>query len=138
MSEVALTADHIIVIGKGRIIANAPVKDIVDGGAQHTVRVRTPQATQLAELLTRDGATVTSDEPSLLQITGVEAPGIGELAAASGIVLHELTPVTSTLEEAYMLLTADSVEYQTESATQHVGHGVDSPADAPISEGAKR
>ncbi|RXR26802.1 ABC transporter ATP-binding protein [Oerskovia turbata] len=138
MSEVALTADHIIVIGKGRIIADAPVKDIVDGGAQHTVRVRTPQATQLAELLTRDGATVTSDEPSLLQITGAEAAGIGELAAASGIVLHELTPVTSTLEEAYMLLTADSVEYQTESAKQHVGHGVDSPADAPISEGAKR
>ncbi|GAA3232045.1 ABC transporter ATP-binding protein [Oerskovia jenensis] len=138
MSEVALTADHIIVIGKGRIIADAPVKDIVDGGAQHTVRVRTPQATQLAELLTRDGATVTSDEPSLLQITGAEAPGIGELAAAAGIVLHELTPVTSTLEEAYMLLTADAVEYQTESAAQHIGHGVDAPSGASISEGAKR
>ncbi|GAA1406713.1 ABC transporter ATP-binding protein [Oerskovia paurometabola] len=138
MSEVALTADHIVVIGKGRIIADAPVKDIVDGGAQHTVRVRTPQATQLAELLTRDGATVTSDEPSLLQITGAEAAGIGELAAASGIVLHELTPVTSTLEEAYMLLTADAVEYQTESAAQHIGHGVDVAAGAQISEGAKR
>jgi ABC-2 type transport system ATP-binding protein len=138
MSEVALTADHIIVIGKGRIIANAPVKDIVDGGAQSTVRVRTPQATQLAELLTRDGVTVTSDEPSLLQVSGADAPGIGELAAASGIVLHELTPVTSTLEEAYMQLTADSVEYQTESAAQHVGHGVTSPVDAPISEGASR
>jgi ABC-2 type transport system ATP-binding protein len=135
MSEVALTADHIIVIGKGRIIANAPVKDIVDGGAQRTVRVRTPQATQLAELLTREGATVTSDEPSLLQVTGAEAPGIGELAAASGIVLHELTPITSTLEEAYMQLTADSVEYQTESANQHIGHGTVVPT---VLEGARR
>jgi len=138
MSEVAQTADHIIVIGRGKILANAPVKDIVDGGAQHSVRVRTPQATQLAELLTRGGATVTSDEPSLLQITGTEAAGIGELAAASGIVLHELTPVTSTLEEAYMLLTADSVEYQTESAAQHIGHGVDAASGAQIPEGAKR
>ncbi len=113
MSEVALTADHIVVIGKGRIIADAPVSDIVNGTQQRTVRVRTPHATQLAELLTRDGATITSDEPSLLVVSGADAAGIGELAAAKGFVLHELTPVTSTLEDAYMALTDDAVEYRT-------------------------
>jgi len=142
MSEVALTADHIVVIGKGRIIADAPVGDIVNGTQQRTVRVRTPHATQLAELLTRDGSTVTSDEPSLLVVTGADAPGIGELAAAQGFVLHELTPVTSTLEDAYMALTADAVEYQTEAAQVHVGHGAAgaAPADAPAQtpEGAHR
>jgi len=142
MSEVALTADHIVVIGKGRIIADAPVGDIVNGTQQRTVRVRTPHATQLAELLTRDGSTVTSDEPSLLVVTGADAPGIGELAAAQGFVLHELTPVTSTLEDAYMALTADAVEYQTEAAQVHVGHGAAgaAPAGAPAQtpEGAHR
>lgn len=142
MSEVALTADHILVIGRGRILADAPVSEFVNGAASATVRVRTPQATQLAELLTRDGATVTSDEPSLLQVTGRDAVAVGELAAAQGFVLHELTPVTSTLEEAYMSLTADSVEYQTGLATDHVGHGVDQPAAPqgaqPVSEGADR
>ena len=138
MSEVALTADHIIVIGKGRIIADAPVSDIVNGAQQRTVRVRTPHATQLAELLTRDGATVTSDEPSLLVVSGADAPGIGELAAAKGFVLHELTPVTSTLEDAYMALTADAVEYQTEAAQMHVGHGAAGTAPAQTFEGAQR
>ncbi|WP_454043065.1 ABC transporter ATP-binding protein [Cellulosimicrobium sp. Marseille-Q8652] len=146
MSEVAVTADHIVVIGKGRIIADAPVGDIVNGTQQRSVRVRTPHATQLAELLTRDGSTVTSDEPSLLVVSGADAAGIGELAAAQGFVLHELTPVASTLEDAYMALTADSVEYQTESAQIHVGHGAAgaSPAgvaqDAPVQtpEGAQR
>ncbi|MCF4120031.1 ATP-binding cassette domain-containing protein [Antribacter sp. KLBMP9083] len=114
MSEVALTADHVIVIGRGRIIADAPVQDVVDGASRRLVRVRSPQATDLAELLTRDGATVTSGGPGLLEITGPDAASVGELAAASRIVLHELTPVASTLEEAYMALTADSVEYQSE------------------------
>ncbi|MBD5786489.1 ABC transporter ATP-binding protein [Cellulosimicrobium terreum] len=147
MSEVALTADHIVVIGKGRIIADAPVSDIVNGAQQRTVKVRTPHATQLAELLTRDGSTVTSDEPSLLVVTGADAAGIGELAAAQGFVLHELTPVTSTLEDAYMALTADSVEYHTGAAADHIGHGASGTAppagtaqDAPaqIHEGAQR
>jgi len=136
MSEVALTADHIIVIGRGRILADAAVEDIVDGGTRQGVRVRTPHATRLAELLMQDGATVTSDEPSLLQVEGAEAPGIGELAAASGIVLHELTPVTSTLEEAYMRLTADAVEYRTEPAA--AAAGPDDAARPTVLEGARR
>ncbi|ROS78640.1 ATP-binding cassette domain-containing protein [Cellulomonas sp. PhB143] len=115
MSEVALTADHIIVIGRGRILADAPVGEFIDGQSQRTVLVRTPDATRLSALVRERGATVTSDEPSALVVTGLAAPAIGELAAAERLVLHELTPRTSTLEEAYMALTADSVEYTTGS-----------------------
>ncbi|WP_036971644.1 ABC transporter ATP-binding protein [Promicromonospora kroppenstedtii] len=125
MSEVALTADHVIVIGRGRILADAPVAEFVDGAARKTVRVRSPQATELAELLKAKNAEVEDVEPGLLQVRGADASAVGELAAASRIVLHELTPVASTLEEAYMSLTADSVEYQSEdlaavaAATSH-------------------
>ncbi len=125
MSEVALTADHILVIGRGRILADAPVAEIVAGSTQQTVRVRTPQATDLAGLLTSGGATVASDEPGLLVVSGAQAAQIGELAATRGFVLHELTPVTSTLEEAYMALTSDAVEYHTGAVADHIGHGVD-------------
>lgn len=125
MSEVALTADHVLVIGKGKILADAPVAEFVAGQAKKSVRVRSPQATDLAELLRRDGATVTATEPGLLEITGPDAAAVGELAAAARLVLHELTPVSSTLEDAYMALTADSVEFHTEDVATHLGHGVD-------------
>ena len=114
MSEVALTADHVLVIGKGRILADAPVAEIVDGAERKLVRVRSPQATELADLLKSKNATVADIEPGLLEVRGTDAAAVGELAASSKIVLHELTPVASTLEEAYMSLTADSVEYQSE------------------------
>ncbi|MGW2093110.1 ABC transporter ATP-binding protein [Promicromonospora sukumoe] len=125
MSEVALTADHVIVIGRGRILADAPVAEFVDGAARKVVRVRSPQATELADLLKAKNAEVEDVEPGLLEVRGAEASDVGELAASSRIVLHELTPVASTLEEAYMSLTADSVEYQSEdlaavaAATSH-------------------
>jgi ABC-2 type transport system ATP-binding protein len=125
MSEVALTADHVIVIGRGRILADSPVAEFVDGAARKVVRVRSPQATELADLLKGKNAEVEDVEPGLLEVRGADAVAVGELAAASRIVLHELTPVASTLEEAYMSLTADSVEYQSEdlaavaAATSH-------------------
>ena len=125
MSEVALTADHVIVIGRGRILADSPVAEFVDGAARKTVRVRSPQATELADLLKAKNAEVDDVEPGLIEVRGTDAVAVGELAAASRIVLHELTPVASTLEEAYMSLTADSVEYQSEdlaaiaAATSH-------------------
>jgi len=114
MSEVALTADHVLVIGRGRILADAPVSEIVDGAERKLVRVRSPQASELADLLKANNTTVEAVEPGLLEVRGSNAADVGELAAASRIVLHELTPVASTLEEAYMSLTADSVEYQSE------------------------
>ncbi len=115
MSEVALTADRVIVIGRGRILADAPVADLVAGAGAQAVRVRTARAPELAELLARTGATVASDEPGVLVITGLGVEQIAQQAASSGIVLLELTPVTTSLEEAYMAITDGAVEYRSSS-----------------------
>ena len=111
MSEMALTADHIIVVGRGKVLADAPVADIVARAAGTTVRVCSPQATRLVELLAGPGVTITSSTPQWLEVTGSTAQRIGEVAAAAQVVLHELTPVNASLEEAYMALTQESVEY---------------------------
>jgi ABC-2 type transport system ATP-binding protein len=111
MSEMALTADHLLVIGRGRIIADGPTATVIAQATQETVRVVSPQATDLAALLQGPDVTVTSDEPGVLTIIGATSVQVGELAAANRVVLHELTPVSGSLEEAYMSLTQDSVEY---------------------------
>src|SRR5665647_3180669 len=111
MSEMAQTADHIIVVGRGKVIADAPVSEIIAGAQGGTVRVRTPQAGALEQLLRRAGATVTSTDPDLIEVSGPAAPQIGEVAATAGIVLHELTPLHGSLEDAYMQLTAEDVEF---------------------------
>jgi ABC-2 type transport system ATP-binding protein len=115
MSEMAQTADHIIVLGRGQIIADAPVADIVAGASLASVTVRSPHASQLAELLTGPDVAVLRAEHGAMQVTGLAAQQIGELAAANGFVLHELTPQSASLEEAYMALTQDAVEYRTEA-----------------------
>jgi ABC-2 type transport system ATP-binding protein len=117
MSEMALTADHILVIGRGRIIADAPVEAIVSGSSGSSVRVRSPQAAQLAELLQGPEVTITSVEAGLLEVVGIDAPAIGDLAATHALALHELTPVHQSLEAAYMALTADDVEYHSTPTT---------------------
>jgi ABC-2 type transport system ATP-binding protein len=117
MSEMALTADHILVIGRGRIIADAPVSEIVAQAAGSTVRVRSPQVSRLVELLAGPQVTVTSLEAGLVQVAGADAVAIGELAAANGVVLHELSPLAASLEDAYMSLTADAVEYHSSTTT---------------------
>ncbi len=111
MSEMALTADHLIVLGRGRVIADAPVADIIGAATRTTVRVRSPHFNHLAALLAQPDVTVTMLEQNVLEIVGVTAPEIGDQAARAGIVLHELTPVSASLEEAYMELTQDEVEY---------------------------
>jgi ABC-2 type transport system ATP-binding protein len=111
MSEMAQTADHLIVLGRGRIIANSPVADIVAMASGATVIVRSPEATRLAELLSRPEVAITAKEPTLLEVHGLSAPEIGAAAAAAGVVLHELTPLSASLEEAFMELTKDDVEY---------------------------
>jgi ABC-2 type transport system ATP-binding protein len=111
MSEMAQTADHIIVLGRGRIIADAPVGDILAGSKTGSaVLVKSPDATRFVELLRPEG-TVTVSSPDELSVTGIASARIGELAAANNIVLHELTPQTSSLEEAYLELTENQVEY---------------------------
>ncbi|HLS62571.1 MAG TPA: ABC transporter ATP-binding protein [Ruania sp.] len=111
MSEMAITADELIVIGRGKIITQGPVQEIIDSSSHGSVRVRSPQASELAARLQRDGVTVTSVEGSLLDVAGLTAPEVGEAAASAGIVLHELTPQRASLEDAFMTLTADDVEY---------------------------
>ncbi|MFF2369526.1 ABC transporter ATP-binding protein [Agromyces sp. NPDC058110] len=115
MSEMALTADHIIVLGRGEIIADAPVADIIAGGTRARVLVRTPHASQLADLLTAPEIAVIRSEGGALEVTGLEAAAIGDLAAQHGFAIHELTPLSASLEDAYMALTADAVEYRTEA-----------------------
>ena len=112
MTEMAQTADHLIVIGRGRLIADTSVDEFVRRASGSVVRVRTPQATQLRELVLGAEVSVTSVEPGLLEISGLTAEQVGELAAAQGIVLHELTPLQASLEEAFMELTREDLEYR--------------------------
>jgi ABC-2 type transport system ATP-binding protein len=111
MSEMAQTADHIIVLGRGKIIADAPVGDILAQVGGKAVRVRTPDAARLAQLLGGGDVTVTQSDPDLLMVSGLQAARIGELAAGAQVVLHELTPIAGSLEDAYLALTEDEVEY---------------------------
>ncbi len=110
MSEMAQTADHIIVLGRGRVIADEPVAGILARANGTAVRVRTPDP-RFAGGLTADGATVTADDTGLLTVVGLPATRIGELAAYWNITLHELAPVEGSLEDAYLALTQDAVEY---------------------------
>jgi ABC-2 type transport system ATP-binding protein len=111
MSEMALTADHVIVIGRGRLIRDEGMSDFVNASSRTTVVVRTPQAELLNAAVSAEGAAVVPDNTGALVVSGMEASRIGELAAAAGIVLHELAPRRASLEEAFMELTQDSVEF---------------------------
>ena len=112
MSEMALTAEHLIVIGKGRMIADVSVSEFIESAANESVRVRTPHASALHDLIAGPGTTVLSIDRGLFEVTGLPAEEIGDRAAAAGIPIHELTVVRPSLEEAFMELTKDAVEYQ--------------------------
>jgi ABC-2 type transport system ATP-binding protein len=115
MSEMAVTADHLIVIGRGSLIADMAVDEFVRRASGKLVKVRTPQAARLRDLVAQPDvtATVTGDE---VQISGLTSDQVGEIAAANHVVLHELTPVQVSLEEAFMDLTRDQVEYKAAEA----------------------
>jgi ABC-2 type transport system ATP-binding protein len=115
MSEMALTAEHLIVIGRGELIADMGVEELVRGASNRSVRVRSPQAARLAELVGAKGVSVRSIEPSVIEIGGLDAEQIGLTAAANQIVLFELTPREASLEEAFMELTGDAVEFHADS-----------------------
>ena len=112
MSEMALTADHLIVIGKGRLIANASIADLVEGSSLNTVVVRSPQADDLTWALASAGGQVERAPDGRLTVTGLTAARIGDLAADKGIRVHELSPVNASLEDAFMELTEDSVSFR--------------------------
>ncbi|MBB4664704.1 ABC transporter ATP-binding protein [Conexibacter arvalis] len=112
MSEMALTADHLIVVGRGRLIADLPVAELTERTARDLVRVRTPDAEELTARLLGPGVAVTAAAPGLLEVRGATSAEIGAAAARHGLVLHELTPQRASLEEAFMELTRDAVEYR--------------------------
>jgi ABC-2 type transport system ATP-binding protein len=135
MSEMALTAGHLLVIGKGQLIADASVDEFVRSSSQQSVHVRTPKAAELAARCREAGANVrfgnasrvatapvadtdAGTVPDVIEITGMDSEAVGTLATAHGIVLFELTPVRASLEEAFMELTRDSVEYHATEATR--------------------
>ena len=111
MSEMALTAGHLIVVGRGRLVADQPIAEFIDRAALNTVLVRTPQAGVLHDLIAGPGVTITSVDRGAFEVTGMDAGQVGERAAAAGIALHELSPRQASLEEAFMSLTHDAVEY---------------------------
>ena len=135
MSEMALTADHLLVIGNGRLIAETSMDEFVRSSSRQSVHVRSPQAAELAARCREAGAIVRAGSasrvaaapvagpdagtgPDVVEITGMDSAEVGRLAAAHGIVLSELIPVRASLEEAFMELTRDSVEYQAAGATR--------------------
>jgi ABC-2 type transport system ATP-binding protein len=111
MSEMALTAEHLIIIGRGRLIRDVSVADFVNQASKKIVRVRSPQAATLRETVLGPGVRISSDEPGLLEIEGLTAEQIGKVAAKNGLVLYELTPEQASLEEAFMEITHDQTEY---------------------------
>ena len=128
MSEMALTADHLIVIGRGRIIADAPIKDIINGKGQSRTRVRTDQPDRLMNALAGDGVSAELQDRELLEVKGTDPRRIAQAALEHQVLIYELTPLQASLEEAYMELTKDAVEY----------HSLTTPgAPVPVQPGGK-
>ena len=118
MSEMAQTADHLLVIGRGRILTAAPIEEVIATAGRATVHVATPHPAELVALLTARGATVSGGRDGELDVEGMDAARIGDLAAEHRLPLHELTPRTASLEEAYLGLTGSEVEYRSETISQ--------------------
>ena len=116
MNEMAVTAEHLIVIGRGRLIADCATDQFIARSSERSVLVKSPDAARLAALITAEGGLVKANNGQALTVGGLPAPRIGELAAREGLVLHELTPQLASLEEAFMELTRDSVEYDTRTS----------------------
>lgn len=117
MREMAEIAEHVIVIGKGRLMADLPAAEFTGAISGRQVSVRSPQAALLRELLLGPGVTVTTVSGSELEIEGLTAEHIGDLAAAQGIPVHQLATSQASLEEAFMELTRDAVEYRAPALT---------------------
>ena len=126
MSEMSQTAEHLIVIGRGQLLADAPVEEFVRRAGKRAVRVRSPQSAELAELIRGPEVSVEALGDGVLEVNGADAPTVGELAARHNIVLHELTPQQASLEEAFVELTRGEVEF----------HGTTAPPEPQVEEAA--
>jgi ABC-2 type transport system ATP-binding protein len=116
MSEMALTAEHLIIIGRGRLIRDVSIADFMSQSSPGLVRVRSPQAGELCLALSPH-AHVSTTEPGVLEVQGMSSEEIGERAAQNGLVLYELAPLQVSLEDAFMRLTRDEVEYTNSTPT---------------------
>ncbi|WP_227979363.1 ABC transporter ATP-binding protein [Nocardia spumae] len=134
LSEMAQTADHLVVIGRGRLIADTDTKDFIAKSSESTVRVRSPQLDELRSLLTSNGMTVREDgeagereavagaeATAALVVVGETSDAIGKLAGANSITLYELAPQQASLEEAFMRMTGGAVQYHGEGIEQVMG-----------------
>jgi ABC-2 type transport system ATP-binding protein len=110
MSEMAQTADHLVIIGRGRLLADLPTAELT--GARRDVLLRSPRAAELAELITAKGGTVAPQDDGALVVTGLDAAAIGDLAAGRGIAVHALVPRQASLEDAYLDLAGESTDYR--------------------------
>lgn len=115
MSEMALTADHLIVIGQGKLLADTSMADFIHQNSRSYVRLRSPQQERLRDVLHAEGIIAVESGNGTLEIDGATTEALGELAARHTIVLHELSSQRASLEEAFMQMTADSVEYHAHS-----------------------
>jgi ABC-2 type transport system ATP-binding protein len=121
MSEMALTAEHVIVVGRGRLIADTSVEELTRGASMNSVLVRSPDAQRLRAALAGPDVTVSSDSADVLEVTGLSPARIGDAARDLGIAVHELTPQRASLEEAFMAMTKDDVEYHAQLTTTGAG-----------------
>jgi ABC-2 type transport system ATP-binding protein len=112
MSEMALTADHVIVVGRGRLLRDQSMAEFIAAASAETVRVRSPQARELAGLLAGEGVTVRDPADGVLEVEGLSSDRIGTVAASAQITLYQLTTLDASLEEAYMSLTEDSIDFR--------------------------
>jgi ABC-2 type transport system ATP-binding protein len=131
MSEMAVTADHLIVIGRGRLLADTSTRQFVDGNSTSTVRVRSPQSAELADVLAERGHPV-REVDGALEVSDATTEQVGDAAATRGLTVHELYAQRSSLEDVFMELTRDSVEYSAEAPAAREGQQV------PASGGAAR
>jgi ABC-2 type transport system ATP-binding protein len=122
MSEMALTADHLIVVGRGRLIADAATSEVIRMSSSSHVRVRSPQAVALADLINANGGSATTTPDTSLAVTGLTPEAIGDLAAAHGMALHELVLAQASLEEAFMELTEDAVDFRAPGGSAGTPH----------------
>jgi ABC-2 type transport system ATP-binding protein len=111
MNEMAVTADHLIVIGRGKLIADCTVNVFIAANSQQTVRVRTPQQDQLTKLIASVGGTVRDSGDGAVVVTGLDVSQVGDLAYENSVRLHELATIHASLEQAFMDLTASSVQF---------------------------
>jgi ABC-2 type transport system ATP-binding protein len=136
MSEMQNTADALVVIGRGKLIANCATDEFIDAHSGHVVQVRTPQADALTAAVTRAGGRVTEEADGMLTVRGIDAQRTGELASKVGAILYALIPSRGTLEDAYMETTAGETEFQAGGPAQHAPNEQNEHLNASTGRGA--